>query len=128
MAPRFNLIGLVVADITKSAAFYRKLGLDVPDGDDHVEVTLPGGLRIAWDAVDVIKSFEPDWTAPSGGHRVGLAFECASPAEVDSTFKEFTAAGHAGVKEPWDAFWGQRYAIVEDPDGNHVELFAGLAS
>jgi catechol 2,3-dioxygenase-like lactoylglutathione lyase family enzyme len=128
MAPRFNLIGLVVADITKSAAFYRKLGLDVPDGDEHVEVTLPGGLRIAWDAVGVIKSFEPDWTPPSGGHRIGLAFECTSPSEVDGMFKELTAAGHAGVKEPWDAFWGQRYAIIEDPDGNHVELFAGLAS
>jgi catechol 2,3-dioxygenase-like lactoylglutathione lyase family enzyme len=128
MAPRFNLIGLVVADIAQSAAFYRKLGLDVPDGDEHVEVTLPGGLRIAWDAVEVIKSFEPDWTPPSGGHRIGLAFECTSPSEVDSMFKELIAAGHAGVKEPWDAFWGQRYAIVEDPDGNHVELFAGLAS
>jgi uncharacterized glyoxalase superfamily protein PhnB len=25
-----------------------------------------------------------------------------------------------------DAFWGQRYATVLDPDGNSVDLFASL--
>ena len=32
-------------------------------------------------------------------------------------------AGAEAHKEPWDAFWGMRYAIVHDPDGNSVELF-----
>lgn len=124
MAAQFNLIGLVVADIATSAAFYRRLGLDIPDGDDHVEITLPGGLRLALDTVSVIKSFEPDWQPPTGGHRIGLAFECD---DVDHVFKELTSAGARAHKEPWDAFWGQRYAIVEDPDGNHIELFANKA-
>jgi catechol 2,3-dioxygenase-like lactoylglutathione lyase family enzyme len=124
MAARFNLIGLVVADITRSAAFYRRLGLDIPEGDDHVDIALPGGMRLALDTVDVVKSFEPDWQPPVGGHRIALAFECESPDGVDRTFKELTAAGATAHKEPWDAFWGQRYAVVLDPDGNHVELFA----
>ena len=55
---------------------------------------------------------------------MALAFECDSPEEVNATFKELVAAGYSGHLEPWDAFWGQRYATVEDPDGNGVDLFA----
>jgi predicted enzyme related to lactoylglutathione lyase len=28
------------------------------------------------------------------------------------------------VSPPWDAFWGSRYAIVADPDGNHVGIMS----
>lgn len=130
MTVQFNLIGLVVADLPASLAFYRRLGLDIPasaDTEPHVEVTLPGGLRLAWDPEAVIKSFDPTWTAPTGGgHRMNLAFLCDSPAEVDKLHDELVAAGHPSHKEPWDAFWGQRYAVVQDPDGNPVDLFAPL--
>lgn len=129
IAPSFDLIGLVVSDLAASLAFYRRLGLDIPAGADaepHVEVTLPGGLRLAWDSVATIRSFDPDWTAPHGGSRISLAFRCADPAEVDRIYTELVAAGHDGHKEPWDAVWGQRYAVVRDPDGNSVDLFAPL--
>ncbi|WP_067130837.1 VOC family protein [Microtetraspora malaysiensis] len=131
MAPTFNLIGLVVADMGASLAFYRRLGLDIPaeaDSAPHVETTLPGGLRLAWDTVDTIRSFDPGWTAPSGGSRVSLAFACAGPEEVDRVYDDLVAAGYEGHRKPWDAFWGQRYALVRDPDGNGVDLFAPLPS
>lgn len=115
--------------MARSLAFYRRLGFDLPreaDSEPHVEATLPGGLRIAWDTVDTVRSFDPDWTAPSGGHRVALAFACDDPAAVDATYRELVGAGYEGHKDPWDAFWGQRYAIVLDPDGNSVDLFAAL--
>ena len=67
----------------------------------------------------------PDWVEPRG-QRVGLAFLCESPKQVDETHAKIVAAGHRSVKEPWDAFWGQRYALVEDPDGAHVSLFCPL--
>lgn len=127
MAPTFNLIGLVVADMSKSLAFYRRLGLDIPrdaDTEPHVEVTLPGGLRLAWDTVDTIRSFDPSWTPPTGSPRVSLAFACDDPAEVNRVYAELVQADYEGHKEPWDAFWGQRYAVVHDPDGNSVDLFA----
>ncbi len=129
MYPRLDLIGIVVTDMARSLAFYRELGLDLPperDAEPHVETTLPGGLRMAWDTVEVIRSFDPDWTRPSGGHRLALAFACASPQEVDAAWAELTGAGYAGHLPPWDAFWGQRYAVVHDPDGNAVDLFAAL--
>jgi catechol 2,3-dioxygenase-like lactoylglutathione lyase family enzyme len=129
MAPTFNLIGLVVADMGTALAFYRRLGLDIPadaDKEPHVEFALPGGLKLAWDTVETIRSFDPDWTPPSGGARVAFAFACADPAEVDRTYADLIDAGYAGHKPPWDAFWGMRYAIVHDPDGNGVDLFAPL--
>ena len=128
MPPRLDMIGIVVQDMARSLAFYRRLGLGVPadaDGQPHVETTLRGGLRLAWDTVETIRSFDPDWTPPAeGGPRVSLAFLCDSPADVDRTYAELTAAGYEGHKAPWDAFWGQRYASLHDPDGNGVDLFA----
>jgi len=76
--------------------------------------------------VPTIRSFDPDWAPPTGGHRIALAFRCADPAGVDAAYAEVTAAGHPGHLAPFDAFWGQRYATVVDPDGNHVDLFAPL--
>lgn len=129
MAPRFDVIGMVVSDMAASLAFYRRLGFDLPpeaDGEPHVEAALPGGLRFAWDTVATIQSFDPSWTKPEGGHALGLAFACDSPSDVDKTHGELVAAGYGSHHEPWDAFWGQRYATVLDPDGNPVDLFAPL--
>ncbi|MEU7868351.1 VOC family protein [Dactylosporangium sp. NPDC049140] len=125
---RLNVFGLVVADMPRSLAFYRRLGLDVPAAEDaspHVEHVLAGGVKLTWDTIETIHSFDPEWQPPVGGSRIGLAFECESPAEVDKVYAELLTAGYEGHKEPWDAFWGMRYAVVHDPDGNGVDLYAG---
>jgi uncharacterized glyoxalase superfamily protein PhnB len=44
--------------------------------------------------------------------------------EVDEVDARVTAAGFDGRKELWDAFWGQRYALLRDPDGIRVNLYA----
>jgi catechol 2,3-dioxygenase-like lactoylglutathione lyase family enzyme len=128
MQARLDVIGLVVKDMARSLAFYRRLGLETPpeaDQQPHVDATLPGGLRIAWDTVETIRSFDSEWSPPSGGgNRMSLAFRFETPAEVNAAYQELTAAGYEGHKAPWDAFWGQRYAEVRDPDGNTVDLFA----
>jgi uncharacterized glyoxalase superfamily protein PhnB len=122
------MIGIVVSDMHAALEFYGALGLQIPQGaekEDHVEVTTPNGYRIAWDTEAVIKSFDPEWQAPNGS-RIGIAFKCADAADVDATFRRLTDKGYRSHKEPWDAFWGQRYAQVKDPDGNMVDLFAPL--
>lgn len=126
MPARPDLVGFVVRDMAASLKFYRMLGLEIPVGaetEDHVEIKA-NGYRIAWDTVELIRSFNPDWLEPVG-NRMGIAFLCDSPAEVDALYQKLSAAGYQG-KEPWDAFWGQRYAIMNDPDGNHIDLFAPL--
>ncbi|MFF8277282.1 VOC family protein [Streptomyces lateritius] len=129
--PRLDVIGLVVSDMAASLAFYRRLGLGVPADADtapHVEAALPGGMRIAWDTEEVIRSFDPGWARPEGGDRIGLAFRCSSPQEVDATYESLVSSGYRGHLKPWDAVWGQRYAVVLDPDGCGVSLFAQAAA
>ena len=127
---RLGLVEIVVADMGKALAFYRMLGLEVPadaDGEPHVDVALPGGLRLAFDTEATIASFHPARKLTSGG-RVSLAFAFPEPAAVDDAYAQLTAAGHHGELAPFDAFWGQRYAVVHDPDGTGVDLFAPLPS
>lgn len=127
-SPVFTFIGCVADDMAATLAFYRRLGLDIPaaaDTEPHVEFTLPGGLLLVWDTAANVRSFAPDWDAPRGG-RIGLAFTCADPAAVDRTHDDLVAAGYASHLAPFDAFWGQRYATVLDPDGNGVDLLAAL--
>ncbi|MFN7151895.1 MAG: VOC family protein [Microthrixaceae bacterium] len=127
MTPRLDLVGLVVSDMAASLAFYRLLGLDVPaeaDVQPHVEVTLDGGLRLAWDTIETVRSFDPGWIPASSGHRMALAFDCGSAGGVDRAHQMVVEAGHASHLAPFDAFWGQRYAVVHDPDGNAVDLFS----
>ena len=127
MAPRLNAIGIVAKDLTRSLDFYRRLGLDVPESppEGHVDIALPNGYRLMLDAEDVMKKFLPAWVGQPG-NRVGLAFECDSAAEVDAVYSAMVNAGYQGEKEPWDAFWGQRYAKLLDPDGVPVDLYATL--
>lgn len=127
-SPRLDAIGIVVRDLRAALAFYRLLGLTLAEpaeGEDHVEATTPGGVRVMFDTVEMAKSLDPSWEEPHG-RRMGLAFHCGDAAGVDAAYAAVTAAGYAGVRPPWDAFWGQRYAQVRDPDDNHVDLFAPL--
>ena len=130
MGANFAVIGIAVEDMARSLAFYRQLGLDIPaeaDAEPPVEVGLPGGLKLAFDTAETIRSFDPSWAPSTGSPRMSLAFACDSSAEVDKLYGDLVAAGYEGHKEPWDAFWGQRYAVVADPDGNGVDLFAPLS-
>jgi catechol 2,3-dioxygenase-like lactoylglutathione lyase family enzyme len=127
--PALSAIGIVASDVARSLTFYRDLGFAVPDGaeeEPHVEIPLPGGLRLLIDTEDTIRSFDPGWAATTGSARSGLALECADPADVDATYQRMVDAGHQGHLEPWDAFWGQRYAVLHDPDGTAIDLFAPL--
>ncbi len=129
MTAAFDAIGITVTEMTRSVAFYRLLGLDFPDGaeaEGHVEAALPGGTRLMLDTEAVVASFDPSYTPPSGTGGISLAFVCDDAASVDATYVDVVEAGNRGERAPFDAFWGQRYATVLDPDGNHVDLFAPL--
>jgi catechol 2,3-dioxygenase-like lactoylglutathione lyase family enzyme len=129
MKLRPAVVELVVSNMPVTLAFYRRLGLEIPqEADDapHVDVDL-GALRLAFDTQETIRSFDPAWAPPGpGGHRVALAFECPDPAAVDEAWADLTSAGYDGHLPPWDAVWGMRYAVVHDPDGTPVDLFASL--
>ncbi|MFN3730047.1 MAG: VOC family protein [Fimbriimonadaceae bacterium] len=128
MSARLDMIGLVTCDMARSFRFYRTLGLNIPEeaptDEPYFEITLESGVRVSWNHIDMVKSIH-EWEEPRG-QRLSLAFLCDSPGSVDATYAHLADAGFEGVKAPWDAFWGQRYALVRDPDGNVVDLFSPL--
>jgi uncharacterized glyoxalase superfamily protein PhnB len=123
--PQLDAIGIVSSDMRRSVAFYGLLGIEFPEGNGHIEATLPNGLRLMLDSEDVMRSFRSDWSRTTG-NQLALAFACDSPEAVDEVYARVVAAGFDGDKEPWDAFWGHRYAQLRDPDGVQVDLFAPL--
>jgi len=129
VTPRLDVFAVVVSDMARSVAFYRRLGLEFPAGaenEPHVEAELGGGVRYALDTEETMRAFDSGWKRPSDGHLTGGAFHCDSPEEVDRLYAELLAAGGTAYKEPWDAFWGQRYAQLKDPDGTVIDLYAPL--
>jgi catechol 2,3-dioxygenase-like lactoylglutathione lyase family enzyme len=123
-----DAIGIVSDDPTRAVAFYQLLGIELvkhsPDAE-HYDASLPSGLRLMVDSVALIKSFDPAFEKTRGTGPV-LCFKQGSAAAVNALYDQITRAGHRGIKAPWDAFWGQRYACVADPDGNQIDLFAPL--
>lgn len=129
MAITPHTIDIVVADMAAALKFYRTLGLCAPqdqDDEDQVQVVTPGGATLGFVTERLVRQVNPDWATPVG-QRVTFSCRCDSPEEVDNTYARVTAVGYEGRKAPWDAFWGQRYAMLSDPDGNRVDLFAALA-
>ena len=123
---RLNAIGMICSDVEASLAFYQLVG--VPFGEyspdeGHYEADL-GAFRLMLDTEEVMASFMPGFEIPKGNDRVTLAIECDSRLEVDAAYEAVVSAGHHSIKAPFDAPWGQRYATVADPDGNHVDLYA----
>ena len=125
--PILNVVSIVVADMSAALAFYRACGLVIDpaqDGEPHASAEPIGGLTVMFDTHDVVRSMDSAWTPGTGGHRMALAFDCESPAGVDELHAALAGAGYASHLDPFDAFWGQRYAVVLDPDGNLVDLYA----
>jgi len=124
-----DAIGVVVEDLDRARAFYQRLGLEIPadpEGHGHAEVELAGGLRLMFDTVETMQSFDSSWARGTGSPNATLGFSFETPAEVDAKHDELVAAGAQSHLPPWDAFWGMRYAILRDPDGNEVALYALL--
>ena len=121
----FDAIGIVTADCEKAIHFYKLLGVEFvrAGGHEHFEAKTSSGVRLLLDSVALIKKFEPDFVKVRGTG-VSLCFKQESPKKVDEVYAAITKAGFEGQKAPWDAFWGQRYACVLDPDGNQIVLFA----
>ena len=119
-APSFIGVHLAVADMKASAAFYRLIGLDLPDDKelgDHVEIDLGGGAHLALSTERVVRMYDAGWRPPQRPPGCALQFQLASSAAVDELFDKLTAAGHHGHLPPEDAFWHGRYAEVDDADG-----------
>lgn len=127
--PKLDAVAVTSGNLPATAKFYELLGFQFPKFETdakHIEpVRETNEARLMIDDKGLMESILGH--RPSAPNHSTFALKCASPAELDAAVKRIEAAGHKIIKQPWDAFWGQRYAIVADPDGYMVDLFAALS-
>jgi catechol 2,3-dioxygenase-like lactoylglutathione lyase family enzyme len=149
--PTLSQLNMVVRDMDATLAFYRRLGfvIEAESGASHVELPLPNGLVVEFDDAESVAMWHSGWpgitsrpgntSGPgntggpgdtggqlSTGGGIVLGVTLSAREAVDAIYAEVTAAGYAGRQPPYDAFWGSRYAVVEDPDGQQVGLMSPI--
>ncbi|MFI5317384.1 MAG: VOC family protein [Myxococcota bacterium] len=120
---KFSGLHLFVRDLAASLAFYRRLGIAFPEGAEKgvfASANLGEGIHLAFGTFALTRGYDPGFREPRGGSPNSLQFDVDSREAVDRIYRELTAAGHPGHLAPHDAFWGSRYAEVDDPDGNVI--------
>jgi uncharacterized glyoxalase superfamily protein PhnB len=128
--PDLHMLNVVVRDMAASMEFYRRLGIAVPGPGDgagagaHVQLKMPGGFSLELDTAESARLWHAGWRADPASATVVLGFMLPARQAVDDCYAELTSAGYRGRQPPFDAFWGARYAIVADPDGNDVGLMS----
>jgi catechol 2,3-dioxygenase-like lactoylglutathione lyase family enzyme len=137
--PVLHQVNLVCGDTDASLAFYRRLGLEIPDdmvwrtpsGAHHITASRHGAapsLNFEFDSEAFAQMWNTAWKGRADLRgRVVVGFHVASRADVDAVYRDMTGAGYRGLQQPFDAFWGARYAILEDPDGIAVGLMSPIA-
>lgn len=124
--PVLDQLNLVVNDMEATVAFYRVLGLEIPDtlpvwAPDHRNAVPGDGVDLDFDSTEFAAKWDRGWQGDSG---TVVGFRVSSRDAVDSTFAALIEAGYPASQPPYDAFWGARYAIVVDPDGRHVGIMS----
>lgn len=120
-----RVVNLIVKDMAATVAFYRRLGFDIP-GDTtqaHLDVHLPNGTILAWDTEELQRSLDRKYERrPGTGYGVTIEFWLPDRDSVDAKYVELAEAGYHGRADPFDASWGPRYALIDDPDGNTIAI------
>lgn len=127
MGARLSMVGLLVEDMGRSLGFYRRLGLEIPEGSEereHAEVEIGDGVVLFWDAA-FVGDYDPEREEPKGGYRIVPEFFVGTREAVDARYGELVADGYRGHKAPFETHFGAYMAMVDDPDGNTVLITAG---
>jgi catechol 2,3-dioxygenase-like lactoylglutathione lyase family enzyme len=136
--PILDQVNIVSKDVAASIEFYRRLGLNIPEtrvwrtpsGIHHVNSGRQGGGEspdLDLDSTAFAQIWNTGWKGRADlGGRIVIGFKLPTRDAVDALYRDMTTAGHRGLQPPWDAFWGSRYAVIEDPDGIAVGLMSPI--
>lgn len=131
IGPVLSQINLVARDVDRMAEFYRELGVTIshppaPWAQHHRRAEMPQGPDLELDSSQFAPLWNEGW--PAGASGVIIGFRLSDRDAVDHTYAKLIRAGYRAQQAPYDAFWGARYAVVEDPDGNPVGLMSPVVS
>lgn len=124
---KINAIGISSKSLTKSIKFYEIVGFEFPKlsgKDKHIESINNAGAKLMLDDAGFVK--EMIGTTPLPSNHSNFAIQYDSVEELNKVVYKLVETGYTIFKQPWDAFWGQRYAIIKDPDGYMLDLYAYL--
>lgn len=131
--PALDQINIIVGDFRRSLEFYRRLGVSFPDRSGgateqfHANAEMDQGLSVDLDSPAFAQVWNKGWKGREDlVGRVVVGFKLDSREAVDRVYADLTGVGHRGLQSPYDAFWGARYAVVEDPNGVAVGLMSPL--
>ncbi|MDR9855475.1 VOC family protein [Paenibacillus sp. VCA1] len=122
---KLKRIGIFVEEMKRALDFYRLLGFEIPasaNEEQHIKVEC-NGIILAFDTRETVQVILGSFQEPIG-NRMEIAFHLDSRETLDESYRRSTSQGYIRHLEPSDAPWGERYAIIKDPDGNLVSLVA----
>jgi predicted lactoylglutathione lyase len=123
------MVVLEVRDLDASIAFYRRLGLNLPDPVDGRPVTvhrMGSGVSLLLTTAFASR-YDPKFERPAGGYQQLLEFFVGEDAEVQNVWSALTEAGYHGRMPPTKTA-GPFAAMVDDPDGNVILLTSDEAA
>jgi predicted lactoylglutathione lyase len=124
--PRFKMVVLLIEDLPRSLAFYRRLGVEFPpDADQQKDIQVPIGDEHQLVLTTQFARGIPGWSPPSGGSSIVIEFFVDGDELVDAKYRELTEAGYRGRRQPFRTSFGAYMGMVDDPDGNTVLVTAG---
>jgi hypothetical protein len=134
MALDLYMLGLIVQDMSASLRFYRRLGLDIPEGSEsnsHVEVKMGSGLTFfldskpaRWDPSFPSRKAAAERTTTENYTSV-LEFYLETQSAVEAKYAELISFGYQGRRAPYSTVFGMCFALIDDPDGNTI-LLSGM--
>jgi catechol 2,3-dioxygenase-like lactoylglutathione lyase family enzyme len=129
VALELYMVGVIVEDMPRAVEFYRRLGVDVPEGaeeKDFVEIAM-SGLTFFLSTTEQNARWDPARRPAAGGYRIILEFYLESPAALDAKYAELKGFGYPSHCAPYDVTPELRFAMIDDPDGNTILLSASLS-
>ncbi len=122
-------VNMVVRNVDAAAEFYGRLGLEFPDRTPewrahHRSADMGEGLDFDLDSVVFARQWNEGWSGRKNGAGCVVVFRVATREEVDEIHAELAGAGYKVQQRPYDAFWGSRFTVIEDPDGNAIGVMS----
>ena len=130
MGLELYMVGAIVEDMPRAVEFYRRLGVEVPEGAEEQEFVEIGmsGLTFFLSTREQNARWDPARVPASGGYRIILEFYLDSPEALDAKYDELTGYGYPIHCAPYDVTPELRFAMVDDPAGNTILLSASTTA
>ena len=121
------MVGVIVEDMSRAVEFYRRLGVEIPEGSEEAEFVelAMSGLTFFLSTKQAQARWDPARQDPAaGGYRILLEFYVETAEALDAKYAELTGYGYASHCAPFDVSPTTRFAMVDDPDGNTILISA----